>query len=159
MFHSRTVSSRRHGDFTNIIFLHRSTGRNLIEQGGIRESLSEAGYSLWDHGYRWHDGLKGPDGNRTGYFYNIQDDNTDPDGLAGIFSQKAHGLPPNALSGLLQHEVIIFKSCFPVSHIAGDEQLRDCQTYYFSMRQVMDGDPDRPFIIVTPPPPEPSGCR
>jgi hypothetical protein len=48
---SRSVSSDNQGSFTNVVFLHHPTGPNLIEQGGIRERLTEAGYSLWDHGY------------------------------------------------------------------------------------------------------------
>jgi hypothetical protein len=152
---SRSVSSYNHGDFTNVIFLHHSTGYNLIEQGGVREGLTEAGYDFWDHDYNW-EGLRRPDGTRTGYSYNIPDDNTDPDGLARIFAQRAYGLPLNAFSGLLQHEVIVFKSCFPVSHITSDEQLERYKSYYLAMRDVTDQHRGRIFIVVTPPPLNPA---
>ncbi len=155
VFDSRSVSSYSRGDFTNVIFLHHSTGHNLIEQGGVREDLTEAGYDFWDHDYTWP-GLRRPDGSPTGYSYNIPDDNTDPDGLAGIFAQRAYGLPLNAFSGLLQHEVIVFKSCFPVSHISSDEQLEQYKSYYLDMRHVMDGHLVRIFIVVTPPPLNPA---
>jgi hypothetical protein len=152
---SRSVSGYSQGDFTNIIFLHHSTGRNLIEQGGVREGLTEAGYSFWDHDYNPR-GLRRPDGGRTGYNYNIPDDNTDPDGLARIFAQRAYGLPLNAFSGLQQHEVIAFKSCFPASNITSDEQLEGYKSYYLAMRDVMDQHPDRVFIVLTPPPLSPA---
>ncbi len=148
---SRSVASYSRGDFTNIVFLHHSTGRYLIQQGGVRQQLTEVGYDFWDHDYNWP-GLHRPDYSETGYSYLIPNDNTDPDGLTRIFAQHVYGLPLNALSGLLQHEVIVFKSCFPVSHITSDEQLEKYKTYYLEMRDVMDGHTDRIFIVMTPPP-------
>lgn len=143
------------GDFTNVIFLHHSTGGNLIEQGGVREAFAAAGYDFWDHGYN-DQGLIQPNGMTAGYSYNIPDDNTDPDGLADIFSQRLYSKPLNAFSGLMQHEVIIFKSCFPVSNITSDAQLEQYKVYYLQMRDVMNQHPDRIFIIVTPPPLNPA---
>ena len=152
---SRSVSGYSRGDFTNVVFLHHSTGRNLIEQGGVRERFSEAGYDFWDHDYN-PNGLRRPDGSHAGYSYVIPGDNTNPDGLAGIFAQRAYKPPRNAFSGLLQHEVIAFKSCFPVSNVTSDEQLEEYRTYYVAMRDVMDGHPDKIFIVVTPPPLNPA---
>jgi hypothetical protein len=152
---SRSVSGYSRGDFTSVIFLHHSTGHNLIEQGGVRERFTEAGYDFWDHDYTWP-GLRRPDGSLSGYSYNIPDDNTDPDGLAGIFAQRVRGLPLNAFSGLLQHEVIVFKSCFPVSHIDSSEQLDEYKSYYLDMRDVMNGHLDKIFIVMTPPPLNPA---
>ena len=148
---SRSVSSYSRGDFTNVIFLHHSTGRNLIEQGGVRERLTEAGYDFWDHDYTWP-GLRRPDESPTNYSYNIPDDNTDPDGLAEIFGQRTYGIPWNAFSGLLQHEVIAFKSCFPVNNITSNEQLEEYKSYYLDIRDTMDQHLDKVFILITPPP-------
>lgn len=150
----RTPAQQR-GDFTNVIFLHHSTGRNLINQGGVRERLSEAGFQFWDHDYNW-EGLTRPDGTRTGYSYGIPDDNTNPDGLARLFAQRVYPWPLNAFSGLMQHEVIAFKSCFPASNITSDEQLEQYKTWYLRMREVMDRYPDHIFIVVTPPPLNPT---
>src|SRR4030042_1160100 len=79
-------SIQESGRFTNVVFLHHSTGGNLIPQGGVRERLSQAGYAFWDQGYN-DQGLNRPDGSATGYSYHVPDDNTDPDGLARVFSQ------------------------------------------------------------------------
>ena len=151
MLDSDQVSGSSQGEFTNVIFLHHSTGHNLIEQGGVRGRFTTAGYQFWDHGYNQH-GLRDPVSEYTGYSYNIPDDNTDPDGLARVFTQRVHGLPFNALSGLLQHEVIAFKSCFPASQITSDEQMAQYRTYYLAIRKVMDQHPDRVFIVMSPPP-------
>jgi len=53
---------------------------------------------------------------------------------------------------LLQHEVIIFKSCFPAGNITDDEHLRAYQEDYTRLRTVMAKHPDKLFIVVTPPP-------
>jgi hypothetical protein len=145
----------RSGDFTNVIFLHHSTGRNLIRQGGVRELLTASGFQFWDHDYN-PIGLTLPDGTPAGYSYVIPDENTAPEGLASLFAQTVYPWPVNAFSGLMQHEVIAFKSCFPVSNITSDEQLETYKAHYLSMRDVMGRRPDRIFIVLTPPPLNPS---
>jgi hypothetical protein len=154
--HRQTVSSYSLGHFTNIIFLHHSTGNNLIEQGGVRERFTQAGYSFWDHSFNYQ-GLRDPAGKLTGYSYSVPNDNTDPDGLAQIFAQKIYDLPLNTLSGLFQHEVIIFKSCFaPANNITSDQQLEQYKAWYLGFRNVMDQRPDKVFIVVTDPPLNPA---
>lgn len=144
-----------HGDFTNVIFLHHSVGRYIINQGRVRQRLTAAGFQFWDHDYNW-EGLIAPDASRTGYSYVIPGDNTDPDGLAQLFAQPVRRRPINAFSGLMQHEVIAFKSCFPASDIANAAQLERYKIWYRGMRDVMDQHPDRIFIVVTPPPLNPA---
>jgi len=143
------------GDYTNIVFLHHSTGRGLISEGDVRPLLAERGYQFWDHDYNYI-GLVDPDGAATGAHYRIPgflgQGNTDVDGLAALFSQPAVDPPANAFSRLLQHEVIITKSCFPNSAIKSDEMQMQFQAWYLGMRDVMDQHPDRMFIIVTSPP-------
>lgn len=152
---SGSVEADNRGEFTNAIFLHHSTGDALINEGGVRELFMEAGFDFWDHNYNWL-GLSRPDGSQAGYSYIIPDDNTDPDGLARIFGQRAYGLPLNALSGLLQHEVIVFKSCFPASDITNDGHLQQYKDWYLEMRDVMDQHPDRVFVVMSPPPLNPA---
>jgi hypothetical protein len=144
------------GDFRNIVFVHHSTGNNLIRQGNVRELFQEAGYNFWDHGYN-EKGLRDPEGKGTGYNYNIPGDNTNPGGYYRIFNQTEYSLPINAYSGLLQHEVIVFKSCFrPTNHIRSDEQLEQYKTWYLGIRDEMDQHPEKIFIVVTPPPLNPA---
>jgi hypothetical protein len=150
------VAQYNRGEYTDIIFLHHSTGNNLIEQGGVRELFTQVGYHFWDQSYNAQ-GLRDPDGNLTGYAYTVPGDNTDPDGLARVFRQKVYDLPINALSGLLQHEVIIIKSCFaPGNQIASDEQLEQLKQYYLGMREKMSQYPGKIFVIVTTPPLNPA---
>jgi hypothetical protein len=152
---SGSVKGYSKGDYTNIVFLHHSTGRNLIAQGQVREGFTQAGYTFWDQDYN-DLGLRGPDGQSAGFGYWAPNDNTDPDGLATIFSQPSYSLPVNILSGLLQHEVIIVKSCFPNSQITSEERFQTLQSYYRTMRQTMQQHPDKLFVILTSPPLNPA---
>lgn len=143
------------GNWRNIVFLHHSVGENLIAQGSVREKFSAAGYRFWDQDYNWK-GLHDPSGAPTGYSYNIPDDNTDPDGLFTIFSQPVFGLPLNTLSGLMQHEVIAFKSCYPASDVASDALLEKRKAWYLKIRDFMDQHPEKLFIVITQPPLNPA---
>jgi hypothetical protein len=134
-----------------IIFMHHSTGANLIAQGSVREGFTALGYEFWDHGYNG-DGLVDPAGSWLGINWDMPDDNTDPDGWYNIFNQPVTDPPSNTLSHMLQADVIIFKSCFPTSNIDSEEMLRRYQGYYLSIRDVMDQYPDKLFIPFTPPP-------
>ena len=134
-----------------IIFLHHSCGENLINEGGVREGLTGLGYEFYDHGYNG-DGLRLADGSYAGFDFDVPDDNTDPDGLANIFAQPLHDPPDNTFSHLMAYDVIAFKSCFPVSNIADDQQLAEYQRYYLFIRDRIDQYPHKLFIVVTQPP-------
>lgn len=141
---------------TNIIFLHHSTGYNLIHQGNVRPLLTARGYSFWDHDYN-SPGLSLPDGNPAGYNYSVPDDNTNPDGFYNIFQQTYYsspttGAPANCFSGLMRHQVIIFKSCFPASAIYDNTMLEQYKTYYRAIRNRAKQFPQKIFIPFSTPP-------
>ncbi len=141
-----------------IIFLHHSCGQNLIEGGQVREGLTRLGYEFFDHGYNG-EGLRLADGSFSGESFNVPDENTDPDGFSLIFSQPLHDPPDNTFSHLMRYDVIAFKSCFPTSNIADDNQLAAYQTYYLSIRDTTDRYPEKLFVIVTPPPQVPNSTN
>ncbi len=149
--HARDVVSQSQGEYTNVIFLHHSVGDNLIRQTDFRAQLADAGLSLWDHDYNYY-GLRDSSGNSTGYNYFIPNDNTDPDGLAALFSQKVYSLPVNALSGLMQHEVIVFKSCFTGNVLSDDRQVEQVKGDYETVRSFIAAHPEKLFILLTTPP-------
>ncbi|MCL5411301.1 MAG: hypothetical protein M1150_00980 [Patescibacteria group bacterium] len=149
-------------DYNDVIFLHHSTGQGLIDGGNVRKLLTDLGYQFWDHGYN-SQGLTLPNGTSAGYNYNIPNDNTDPIGLVTTFelpfdaSSPAHpSQPTNALSGLLRHKVIAFKSCFPASAIYNDAMLNQYKDYYLRIRNVTDKYRDHIFIAFSTPPLHPS---
>jgi hypothetical protein len=153
---SRRVRSLSQGNYTNLVFLHQSTGANLIREGHMREQLAGSGLQLWDQGYNYL-GITDPQGNPAGYSYSVLNDLTDPTALEQIFRQREYALPLNTLSGLLQHEVIILKSCFdPTSRIESDEQLEEYKAAYLEIRQRINEHPEKLFILLTQPPLNPA---
>lgn len=146
-----TAGAPSDGGFRRIVFLHHSVGADLIENGNVRQGLSDLGYEFFDHGYN-DDGLVLADGTWTGSDFDVPDDNTDPDGFADIFAQPLHDPADNTFSYLMQYDVIAFKSCYPASNIDSDDQLADYKSYYLSIRDRMDEYPDKISIVFTPPP-------
>jgi hypothetical protein len=151
----RSALSQSTGDYRNIIFLHHSVGANLIDEGNLKNLFSERGYDFWDHSYNWP-GLRDPAGKMLGFSYNVPNDNTDPDGLAAIFTQPLYDLPLNTFSALMQHQVIAFKTCYPTSNIKSDETLAKIKAHYLSIRDAIDQHPDKLFIVLTQPPLNPA---
>ncbi|HWQ05168.1 MAG TPA: hypothetical protein VN452_07415 [Longilinea sp.] len=143
------------GLFNNIIFVHRSVGKGMLDQGKLRETLTASGFQVWDQGYRV-EGLWDPAGNNTGLTYFIPGDNTDPDGLYELFMQTISSIPINGLSELFLHDVIIIKSCFTVSDIGDDAKLEADKQYYRAISTVMGQHPEKLFILLTQPPRNPA---
>ena len=146
-----------HNDHLRILFIHHSTGKNLIRQGQVRDLIAKRNeqdgtrHEFWDHDYN-EIGLTGPSGEKTGISFNIPDDDTDPVGFDRLFSQPVHDPPDNALSNILTFDVVIFKSCFPVSAIRNKAQLEQYRQHYISIRNALSRHPDTLFIVMTPPP-------
>ena len=161
--------STAQSNLISVIFLHHSTGANLIKDGNVRKLFQQRApfIAFWDHGYDAKKigksmftsplqshiyGLRDATGRVMPASFHVPNNNTNPDGLAELFSQSVTNPPANALSHILQFNVVIFKSCFPVTAIASDEQLRTYQKYYLTIRDVIDKYRDKLFIPMTPPP-------
>lgn len=134
-----------------ILFMHHSTGADLIREGGVREGLSALGYEFPDHGYH-EEGLSDSLGNPTGADFAVPDNNADPDGWAAVFAQLVVAPPANARSWMLGYDVILFKCCSPTSNITDEETLSKDKNDYLSIRAAIDRTPNRLFIALTPPP-------
>ena len=112
----------------NVLFLHHSTGRNLIDEGGMRSAITQLNQSrgvpvqFWDHDYNAI-GLRNPAGGYTGVSYDIPGDNTDPDGLYALWTTAN----PARAQILQNHQVIAFKSCYPASDVGSDAELAPVQ--------------------------------
>ncbi len=142
-----------------LLFIHHSTGANLIAQGNLRKLLKEKSPNIefWDHSYNllplwqitarvipYYTGLCDKDGKLTGTDYKIKITNTDPQGYADLFSQE--------ISWLAEYDIIMFKSCFPVTKIETDEQLQHYKDRYLKIRESIDKLPNKKFFLFTPPP-------
>ena len=139
---------------SRLFFLHNSTGRYIMSDGHARTYLDvlnadkASSYNLWDHDYN-SIGLTTPAGLKTGYDFNVPDDNTDPIGLHKLWTTD------NAArdSILSRFDVIAFKSCYePTNMISTDAQLQQYKDWYLEIRDVLDQHPDKIFLIMSAPP-------
>jgi hypothetical protein len=136
-----------------LLFLHHSVGLGILEDGQVRQQLRQLApaWQLFDHGYN-NEGLRDQNGVSTGRNFNIPNDDTNPIGYLDLFSQPLTNPPTNAFSQVLEYDVIIFKSCFPVSEIKSEPQLAEYKAQYRQIRQIIGQYPPKFFILFTQPP-------
>ncbi len=147
-----------------ILFIHHSTGGNLIKEGNLRDEVKklDPAVELWDHSYNLFPmfttllannthlkGLSDGQGKVTGKDYNIVLSNNCPKEYADIFSRD-----PNdpTLKAILNYDVIAFKNCYPTTRIISDQQLEEDIKYYTVIRDNLKKYPEKQFILLTPPP-------
>ena len=147
-----------------ILFIHHSTGGNLIKEGGLRKELARINteIELWDHNYNVFPiftklvacfthlrGLSDADGQYTGTDYKITLSNNSPKEYAEIFSRDPKDY---TLASILSYDVIAFKNCYPTTRIKSDKQLIDNISEFTKIRDAVERFPKNQFILVTPPP-------
>lgn len=149
---------------SKILFIHHSTGGNLIKEGNLRDEIKKLSPTVefWDHSYNLykyfprllsrfthHKGLSDNNGRITGTEYNIVLSNNSPREYAEIFSRDSND---PTLKQILQYDIIAFKNCYPTTRIATDEQLEENIKYYKIIRDSLKKYPNKKFIVFTPPP-------
>lgn len=147
-----------------ILFIHHSTGANLIREGHLRDEIEKLGprIEFWDHGYNLyqtfpkllanfthHTGLKDNNGVVTGKDYDIVLSNNGPREYAEIFSRDIN---EKTLKSILSYDVIAFKNCYPTTKITSDEQLEEDKKYYQIIRDNLKKHSQKQFVLLTPPP-------
>jgi hypothetical protein len=125
-----------------VLFIHRSVGHYLVEQGRLRERLSSKDIALDD--YDNNSGiLTQSDGSTAGEAITMPGNNTNPDNLAEFF-----GGWPNILD---DYDIIMIKSCYPNSHIKDAAQLATIKNSYNSIIKSFS-EHNKPLFILTSPP-------
>lgn len=147
-----------------ILFIHHSTGGNLIIEGNLRKELARINpqIELWDHNYNLFPlfksllarfthlrGLSNERGDYTGTDYAITLSNNSPKEYAEIFSRDHKD---ETLASILSYDVIAFKNCYPTTRIKSDKKLIDNISEFTKIRDSIERFPNNQFILVTPPP-------
>lgn len=147
-----------------ILFIHHSTGGNLIKEGNLRDEIRKLNPNVefWDHNYNLFPvftmllannthlkGLSDAQGKVTGKDYNIIVSNNSPKEYADIFSRDPSD---PTLKEILRYDVIAFKNCYPTTRIISDQQLNEDIKYYTEIRNSLKKYPEKQFVILTPPP-------
>ncbi len=162
MFTPLTINAKEATE--KILFIHHSTGGNLIKEGDLRNEIKKLNSTIefWDHSYNLykyfpkllsnfthHKGLSDNNGEITGADYNIVLSNNSPKEYADIFSRDPND---STLKSILNYDIIAFKNCYPTTRIATNEQLEEDIRYYKVIRDNLKKYPNKQFIVFTPPP-------
>jgi hypothetical protein len=147
-----------------LLFIHHSTGANLIRQGQLRSHLHHLApnLELWDHSYNLyptfprllaqlthHTGLSNATGHLTGTDFNIVLSNNSPKEYAELFARSPHD---STLRAILDFDIVAFKNCYLTTRIISDHQLAQHKSYYQQIRDSLSQYPTKQFILFTPPP-------
>jgi len=127
----------------SMVWLHHSTGDRLL-QGGLRRALQDNGVAFYDINYG--------EAAVGGY---VIGDHTDPPDFPTIFNTAAYldVIRRWELKGAQgQHDVIMFKSCYPASNISSDGLLQQYKELYLSLLPTFRRHPRILFIPMSTPP-------
>jgi hypothetical protein len=140
---------------TNMMFVHHSTGRNLIRDSGVRSLLEShntrygTGMKFWDHDYHSGNSFTGiikPDSTvHSNWSYGEEANDIQPDGWHTVFCTDSAFMD----SLLNRHDIIILKNDHSTGDITSDTMLQTYQSQYLQIRSVLDQYPDKLFVLVS----------
>lgn len=118
----------------SFVFIHHSCGSNLLRDG-LRELLTASNYEVHEAGY----------GDSIG-------EHTDPGDFIKTFCEQYDEVKGWDLPEGTEHDVIMFKSCYPACNIESDEMLQQYKDWYAPILEVFKQHPEKLFIPMSPPP-------
>jgi hypothetical protein len=126
-----------------MVWHHHSTGDNLLK-GGLKAALAKNNIAFYDINYK--------EAKVDGY---VIGDHTDVKDFPKNFNTPKYFKVIagwELKEGKKQHDIIMFKSCFPNSNIKTDAQLEQYKKWYLSMLPTFKAHPDILFIGMSTPP-------
>jgi hypothetical protein len=127
----------------SLVWHHHSTGDSILK-GGLLEALKADNLDFYEINY----GQAVVDGYVIG-------DHTDPPDFPRNFNTPKYFevIKSWKLTGSKkQHDIVMFKSCFPASNIKDDAMLEDYQKWYRSLLPTFAKHPDILFLAMSTPP-------
>jgi hypothetical protein len=136
---------------TKVLFIHRSVGNNLIEDGGLYALLRERQPDVELNDFNQNTGIiRDFDGLQKTELA-MPGGDTHPSNYAELFSDT----PSKMLDFVMGFDVIVIKSCYPNSNIESDAELENIKKHYESTASFFTAHPNKRLIIFTSPPLQP----
>lgn len=126
-----------------LMWLHHSTGDYILKKGKLKKALEANNIDFYDINYK----EAVVDGYSIG-------DHTDPEDFPKNFNTPKYFdvMKRWELENKQQHDIIMFKSCYPASNIKSEKMLENYKAYYLSMIPTFKQNPNVLFIPMTTPP-------
>ncbi len=127
----------------SMMWMHHSTGKDILE-GGLLSALKSNNIKFYD---MYYEEGKAADGYVVG-------DHTDPQDFPKAFNTPKYFdiIRKWELDGGKQHDIVMFKSCFPSSNIKDEAMVKKYREYYESLLPTFKKNPDILFIGMSTPP-------
>lgn len=137
----------------NVLFIHRSVGHNLIEDGGMYELVSKASpmFSFTDYDHNLGV-LTVASGKKQTLNYVFPGGDTKPFDYAQLFSHDVPSEYAPIRDEFLHYDVIVIKSCYPNSNLRSDNELESVKASYASITDFFAQLPSKQLVIMTSPP-------
>lgn len=134
-----------------ILFIHRSVGRNLIDDGQLREQLTAIGCALDDYDHNNHV-LTSAAGEQTNLGETFSMPDTTPADYAALFSRSGRDEQIKAHELIAGYDMVVIKSCYPNSQITNDEQLVTIKEHYTNIAKFFLERKQQQLVVMTNPP-------
>ncbi len=135
-----------------ILFIHRSTGANLLRQGHVRRLLATKYADIWLDDYNQNKNiLTDHNGNQSSFKIDFIGSDTTPKAYAAFFSESNRD--GTMLQRILkEYDTTVIKSCYPNNAITSDAALNELKGCYKSIALFFAKHPDKQLGIMTTPP-------
>lgn len=133
------------------LFLHRSVGQNLIDDGALRNLILENGIALKLDDYNQNTDTLTTASGKQKLGLHFPDNDTKPESLAQIFGPTGSSALRPILELVARYDVVILKSCYPNSDIKNNEELKALQKSYQTIAGFF-ADNKQQLVIMTSPP-------
>ncbi len=149
----------------NYILIHHTVGKNILDQGGVRNYINQynqmhgSNFELWDHGYN-SEGLTNPEGINTNTNYQIPYDSIDPWAIHYLWATTypdANYCRDEMIAD--HHEVIAIMIDCSNPVIDSDERLEQYKAWFLEMRPILADYSEHNYIIITAPPLKPEATN
>lgn len=131
-----------------VLFLHRSVGENLINDGKMYGLIAVHGDDELSDFNQNTSVLRDAKSSRKTDMV-MPGGNTTPRDFAALFRDDFQSPLKDCVMGF---DVIVIKSCYPNSNIKSSDGLHEIQNYYRSIAQYFAQHTDKQLVILTSPP-------
>lgn len=134
-----------------MVFIHRSVGHHLMQDGKLRELIQATGkFSIGDYDQNT-DVLTDINGTQRKMEFLFPGGNTRPEDLSVIFSDSVPSQHKSIQDEALRYDVIAVKSCYPNSNIGSSEELEKIKQHYKTICGFFM-EHDKELVMLTSPP-------
>lgn len=137
-----------------VLFIHRSVGKNLINDGGLY-ALAHDVFDLSDYDHNTKT-LTRADGQSQRLGIEFYGGDTRPEDYAQLFSVSGQQEQIAAHEMISEFDIIVLKSCYPNSAIDSEDILMHIKEHYTNIFKYFLKHHDKQLIVMTSPPLRPA---